>query len=152
MPYCTGSKRREDWIAIPDEYLKALRAATETRRKDLPPVGIGIFGRAGWAPEDRNVIDQFYSIGIGGFGMLIPGRDHDQWGVGWARTHISDDLRDDTALLGVALDSFEHAVEAYYSFQLTPAVALTFNAQVIDSTVDSVDTAYTLGTRLQIDF
>ncbi len=32
-----GSNRREDWIAIPDEYLKALRAATETRRKDLPP-------------------------------------------------------------------------------------------------------------------
>ena len=47
---------------------------------DLPPVGIGIFGRAGWTPKNRNVIDKFFSFGIGGYGMLIPGRDQDQWG------------------------------------------------------------------------
>jgi porin len=151
VPTAQKSANRAAVLSI-DQFLWTRDASTVAGRKDLPPVGIGIFGRAGWAPEDRNVIDQFYSIGIGGFGMLIPGRDHDQWGVGWAGTHISDDLRDDTALLGVALDSFEHAVEAYYSFQITPAIHLTLNAQVIDSTVDAVDTGYTLGTRLQIDF
>ena len=31
-----GRQRREDWIAIPEVYLAALRAATEERRKDLP--------------------------------------------------------------------------------------------------------------------
>jgi hypothetical protein len=49
---------------------------------NVPPAGIGIFGRFGWAPKDRNAIDQFYSFGIGGYGMLIPGRDNDQWGIG----------------------------------------------------------------------
>ncbi len=39
------------------------------------PVGIGIFGHAGWSPKDRNAIDQFYSFGIGVYGMLIPERE-----------------------------------------------------------------------------
>jgi len=56
------------------------------------------------------------------------------------------------ALFGADLDSFEHGFEAFYNFRVTPAVGLTVNAQAIDSTAKSVDTAYTLGTRLQIDF
>ena len=121
-------------------------------RHHLPPNGIGIFGRAGWAPKDRNVIDQFYSLGIGGYGMLIPGREYDQWGIGWTGSHISSDLRDDTDVLGIDLNSFEHAVEAFYNFQVTPASHLSVNAQVIDSVADSLDTAFTLGARLQLDF
>jgi carbohydrate-selective porin OprB len=120
-------------------------------RHHLPPNGIGIFGRAGWAPKDRNVIDQFYSLGIGGYGM-IPGRDYDQWGIGWAGTHISSDLRDDVRLLGIDLNSFEHAFEVFYNFQVTPAAHLSVNGQVIDSALESLDTAYTLGARLQLDF
>jgi hypothetical protein len=50
------------------------------------------------------------------------------------------------------LDSFEHAFEAFYNFQLTPAAHLTLDAQIIDPAVKSTDTAYTIGTRLQIDF
>jgi hypothetical protein len=84
--------------------------------------------------------------------LLIPGRDQDQWGIGWAGTHISSDLRDDAALFRADLNSFEHAVEAFYNFQITPAVHLTLNAQVIDPTVNDLDTAYTVGSRLQIDF
>ena len=119
-------------------------------RKGLPPIGIGLFGRAGWAPKDRNVIDQFYSAGIGGFGMLIPGRDHDNWGVGWAGTHISNDLR------GIAnlrkLNAFEHAVEVFYNVEATPAVHVTVNTQVVDSPVKSRDTAVATGARLQVMF
>jgi hypothetical protein len=89
-------------------------------RKGLPPVGIGIFGRAGCAPRDRNVIDQFYSLGIGGFGMLIPGRDQDQWGVGWAGTHISSDLRDDAAIFRVDLSSFERALASISTLMGSP--------------------------------
>jgi len=61
---------------------------------NVPPVGIGLFGRAGWAPKDRNAIDQFYSFGIGGWGVGIAGRKYDLWGIGWAGSHISSDLRD----------------------------------------------------------
>jgi porin len=121
-------------------------------RHHQPPNGIGIFGRAGWAPKDRNVIDLFYSLGIGGYGMLIPGRDNDQWGIGWAGTHISSDFRDDVGDLGIDLNRFEHAFEAFYNFQVTPAAHLTVNAQVIDSVADSLDTGFTLGARLQLDF
>ena len=135
-----------------DQYLWVKGGDPAVGRKHLPPVGIGIFGRAGWAPKDRNVIDQFYSFGIGGYGMIIPGRDYDQWGIGWSGTHISSDLRDNLDFLGIELNSFEHAVETFYNFQVTPATHLTVNAQLIDSTVKSIDTAYTLGTRLQIDF
>lgn len=113
----------------------------------VPPPGIGVFGRAGWAPDDRNTIDQFYSFGIGGYGMLIPGRDDDQWGIGWAGSHISSDLRD----FPVGLRSWEHAGEIFYNFWLTPAAHLTLNGQVIRPANDSLDTAFTLGARLQQD-
>lgn len=132
-----------------DQYLWTRDGGDGRMRQ--PPVGIGIFGRAGWAPDDRNVISQFYSFGIGGYGMLIPGRHHDQWGLGWAGTHISSDLRDAAELLGIELDAFEHAVEAFYDFRLTPAIRLSLNAQMISSPVKSTDTAYTIGMRLQVD-
>ncbi|WP_163338491.1 carbohydrate porin [Desulfopila sp. IMCC35008] len=135
-----------------DQYLWVKDGNPDTGRKGLPPVGFGIFGRAGWAPADRNVIDQFYSFGVGGYGMLIPGRDSDQWGIGWSGTHISSDMRGSLDFLSIEVDSFEHAAEAFYNFEVTPAIHLSVNAQVIDSTVPSVDTAYALGTRLQIDF
>ena len=135
-----------------DQYLWVKEGANDAGRSKLPPVGIGIFGRAGWAPKDRNVIDQFYSLGVGGYGMLIPGRDNDRWGLGWAGTHISSDLRDDVGVLTIDLDAFEHAFEAFYNIELTPAVHLTLNAQVIDSTASWIDTATTIGSRLQVDF
>lgn len=117
-------------------------------RHSVPPVGIGIFGRAGWAPKDRNAIDQFYSFGIGGYGMLIPGRDDDQWGIGWAGSHISSDLRD----FPTGMRSWEHAYEVFYNFWLTPAAHLSLDVQAIRPADDSLDTAWTLGSRLQLDF
>jgi len=147
----------ENYAAIVnfDQYLwtrdEGSAPADAPSRKGLPPVGMGIFFRAGWAPADRNVIDQFYSFGIGGYGM-IPGRDRDRWGLGWAGTHISSDLRRDAALLGTDLNAFEHGFEAFYNFALTPATHITANVQVIDSVNPAVDTAVVIGTRFQFDF
>lgn len=134
-----------------DQYLWVKGGRPVAGREAQPPVGIGIFGRAGWAPKDRNVIDQFYSVGIGGYGM-IPGRDYDQWGIGWGGTHVSGDLRDDLGALGGDVREWEHGVEVFYNAQLIPAVHLTVNAQVINTPVRSRDTVFTLGGRLQIDF
>jgi porin len=133
-----------------DQYLwvKDERADTSAERHRDAPIGVGVFARAGWAPEDRNVIDQFYSFGIGGVGMLIPGRDNDNWGIGWSGTHISSDLRD----FPVGQRSFEHAVEVFYNFWLMPAAHLSVNSQAIRPADKSADTAYTLGARLQLDF
>jgi porin len=134
-----------------DQYLWVQGGGPVAGRKGLPPVGIGIFGRAGFAPKDRNVIDQFYSLGIGGFGALIPGRPHDQWGVGWSATHVSSDLRDDLAVLRQSAQAFEQGFEAFYNFRLTPAAHLTVNVQAVNSPVPSRDNAVTLGARLQLD-
>lgn len=126
-------------------------------------IGWGLFARGAWCPDDRNVIDQFYSFGVGGRGILIPGRDLDFWGLGWAGTHISDDFRDTLDLVNVDVDSFEHVIEAFYNIALTPALHLTLDAQYIinpvvaqvendTGDVDSDSHAWILGTRLQIDF
>jgi len=120
-------------------------------RKGLPPVGVGLFFRAGWEPEDRNVIDQFYSFGVGGYGGL-PGRDRDQWGLGWAGSHISGDVRNALSVLGRHPHDFENALEAFYNFAVTPATHVSVDLEVIKSAAAAVDTAVVLGTRLQFDF
>jgi hypothetical protein len=138
------------YLWVDDDSAAAFEArphATKARHH-TPPLGVGVFARAGWAPEDRNTIDQFYSFGFGGYGMLIPRRDDDNWGIGWAGSHISDDLRDLTS----KLRGWEHAVEVFYNFALTPAVHLALDAQSVRPVNKSVDTAYTLGARLQLDF
>ena len=53
--------------------------------------GIGIFGRIGFADRNTNIFEQFYSFGIAGQGML-PGRDHDRFGIGFYYTDLSSDL------------------------------------------------------------
>jgi porin len=142
------------YLWVKDDSMEAYNRRTKASphpgltRHSISPVGIGVFGRVGWAPKDRNSIDQFYSFGFGGFGMLIPGRDADQWGVGYAGSHISSDLQD----LPTGLRSWEHALEVFYNFSLTPAVHLTLNTQIIRPAVSSLGTAFSLGGRLQLDF
>jgi len=119
------------------------------RRSDGLPVGIGPFFRFGIAPSDRNLLDRFYSVGVGGNGGLF-GRINDNWGIGWAGTHFSGDFRRDAAALGIGLDSFENAVEAFYNFALTPAVGLSVDLQSIDSAVPGKK-SLVIGTRLQVD-
>lgn len=120
-------------------------------RDDQPPLGILLFGRAGWEPKDRNVIDQFYSIGIGAYGGPR-GRFYDQWGVGYAATHISSCLRKDLLEQDVCFRKFEHALEAFYNFELTPSMHFTINAQVIRPPLATRCTAFLINTRLQMDF
>lgn len=125
--------------------------------------GVGIFGRGGWVPKDVNAIDQFYSFGIGGKGLLIPGRDRDTWGIGWAGSHFSSDLRDDLRDLGIDIKAWEHVVELFYNIEVTPWARLTPDIQfIIDplgahaakgvKSVDSRHLAVVAGLRLQLDF
>jgi len=143
-----------------DNYALALTATqyvwasgeTSTRGE---PLGIGPFFRFGIAPDDRNIIDQFYSVGIGGKGGLF-GRVDDQWGVGWAGSHISGEFRRLAGAIvenaGIELDDFEHVVEGYYNVAVTPAAALTVNLQYIHPIGSQRDDMLVLGARLQLDF
>jgi len=114
--------------------------------------GVGIFARAGWAPDDRNVIDRFYSIGFGGHGMIFKNRPHDEWGIGYAATHISYDLRQDLKELDIDFNSYEHAVEIFYNIELSPAIHWTIHAQVIQTPLVSRQTAFAVTSRIRIDF
>jgi porin len=53
------------------------------------PKGIGLFGRAFWAPSDRNLVDFYTEAGVTFTGMT-PHRPDDALGIGFAYTGISD--------------------------------------------------------------
>ncbi len=148
-----------------DNYVTLITADQYLYVKDKErQIGWGPFFRFGWAPKNRNAVDQFYSVGVGGRGLLIPGRDLDFWGLGWGGTHLSSDLRKDLKLLGLKKPrSFEHAIEAFYNIELTGWAHLTLDMQFIvnpigarlvktTGSVDDEDFALVLGSRLQIDF
>jgi porin len=151
-------KKTDNWITIGtfDQYLYVKDAEKQ--------IGWGLFARYGVTPKNRNAIDQFYSVGVGGRGLLIPGRDLDFWGVGWGGSHFSSDLRGDLEDLGIqTLQAWEHVVEAFYNIEVVPWAHLSLDlqfivdplgAQAINTTAPVADDglAIVLGSRLQIDF
>jgi porin len=128
--------------------------------------GIGIFGRFGASDGDANPIHYFYSIGVGGKGV-IPGRTLDEFGVGYYYIDVSNPQF--TGPLAER-DFFrdEYGIEAYYNIAITPWMKLTpdiqvirpaqkdvlkiDNEQLLDSKKKEVDTATVVGLRLQVVF
>ncbi|MEW6584675.1 MAG: carbohydrate porin [Nitrospirota bacterium] len=128
--------------------------------------GIGIFGRFGISDGDANPIHHFYSIGLGGKGV-IPSRELDELGIGYYYVDVSN-----PKFTGPLADrSFlrdEYGVEAYYNIAITPWMKLTPDIQVIRpaqkqvlqidedtlllSKKKDVDTATVIGLRLQVVF
>jgi porin len=107
--------------------------------------GLGIFGRIGLADSDTNTIEQFYSFGIGGQGML-PGRDLDRFGIGFYYTSFSRDLR------GFILDSSEIGLEVFYNIAVTNWLYVTPDMQVIEPAGRGGDIAFITGLRVQTRF
>jgi porin len=87
--------------------------------------GIGIFARIGLADGDANPVEQFYSFGIGGQGML-PKRDHDRLGIGFYYSSFSSDLR------GLILNSSEIGLEIFYKIAATNWLYVTPDIQMIE--------------------
>ena len=125
------------------------RAEVRTRSFDYQEPGVGVFLRAGYTPDDRNLWNTEISLGVSGRG-IIPGRPYDRMGIG-AYTFIeSDDLKD-RAIIGDALDS-EFGLEAFYNYAITPWLQLSGDVQWIDPGIKSNDDVWVLGTRLFIQF
>ena len=130
--------------------------------------GIGVFGRFGASDGDPNFVNFFYSLGIGGKGV-IPNRHNDRYGLGFYYIDISN-----PKLQGVfqnrKLLRDEYGFEAYYSFAITPWLQLTPDIQVVRggqknrfaignvgpipviTSKKSIDTATILGLRLKMVF
>jgi porin len=91
--------------------------------------GIGIFGRFGASDGNPNFMHFFYSLGIGGKGV-IPTRERDQYGFGFYYIDVNN-----PELQGVfrttKLLRDEYGFEAYYNFAITPWLKLTPDIQVV---------------------
>lgn len=110
-----------------------------------PTQGIGIFGRFGVADQHTNPIERFYSAGIGGKG-IIPGRDHDTFGIGYYYIEVSDKLPTPFN----RIDNGQ-GVEIFYNIEVTPWLHITPDFQIIEAGLKTIDTTYIAGFRIKID-
>ena len=101
----------------------------------------------GFARDDVNEIDQFWSLGLQYQG-LVPGRDNDVLGAGVAQGRLVE-----TAGFTAA---HETATEVYYNFAITPWLGITPSVQYIcnpgGGRDSSADHATVVGVRAQLAF
>jgi porin len=155
VPAAPLNKESQTWAAVYSfEQFVWQPAGDHTR-------GIGTFFSAGISDGKANPVKYSYSLGLVGKGV-VPGRVHDDFGIGWARTEFSDDfvpyLRN-TFDLGL---NHEDAVELYYNAAVTPWLSLSPSFQIIspalNKALDSsgnfkdLDTTYIAGVRVGIRF
>jgi len=125
--------------------------------------GIGIFGRFGAADGNPNPVRFFYSLGVGGKG-LIPGRDLDQFGIGGYYADITNP-KFTGPIATVTFLRNAYGIEAYYNVAITPWMQLTPDIQIIrpgeKHFIDTsggvpvrkgIDTTTVLGVRLKLIF
>jgi porin len=112
-----------------------------------PTQGLGVFGRFGIADKDTNPVEQFYSIGLGGKG-IIDGRDQDHFGVGYFHTVLSDELP--TFISPLFFDDSD-GVEVFYNIEVRPWLHITPDFQFINPGDRRVDNTYVMGVRVKID-
>ncbi len=119
--------------------------------------GVGIFGRFGASDGNPNPMHYFYSIGIGGRG-IIPNRPLDRFGLG----AYYMDVKNPSFTGPLTTREFlrdEYGFEAFYNIAITPWMQLTPDIQVIRpaqkeiiASRKEVGTATVLGLRLQLVF
>jgi porin len=91
--------------------------------------GIGLFGRFGASDGNPNFMHFFYSLGIGGKGV-IPNRENDRYGFGFYNIDINNpELQG--VFRGTKLLRDEYGFEAFYNFALTPWLQLTPDLQIV---------------------
>ncbi|MHC4133126.1 MAG: carbohydrate porin [Planctomycetota bacterium] len=112
-----------------------------------PTQGFGLFGRLGIADDEASPADRFYSIGLGGKGV-IEGRDDDTFGFGYYYVGVSDEM---PSVIRDVLDSGQ-GYEIFYNIEVTQWLHITPDFQIIDSGNKNADTAYVAGVRVRMDF
>jgi porin len=123
--------------------------------------GVGLFGRFGASEGNPNPMQYFYSIGVGGKGML-PSRDHDRFGIGYYYTDVRNPTLQHPLVGTRSFLRDEWGFEAFYNVAITPWMLLTPDIQVIGPSQkrraiglvqrESVGTAVALGFRIQLIF
>jgi porin len=120
--------------------------------------GFGIFGRFGASDGNPNPVHYFYSLGVGGKGVL--GRSLDSFGIGYYYITVGHPTFTGS-FAGRSFLRDEQGLEAYYTIGITPWMKLTPDIQVIKpaqkqmvtgGSVANVGTATVVGLRLQLIF
>jgi porin len=115
--------------------------------------GWGLFSQISFADRATSPITKFFDIGLGGNG-LFDARPRDEFGIAYAYTDLSEDLKDNLNLLTLGGQPVraEHQMEVFYNFYIVPWLQLTGDLQIIRPTRSAVDTAIVPGARLKIVF
>jgi porin len=109
----------------------------------------GVFWQVGFADASNNALARYFTLGISGKSPF-KGRPLDAFGIAYAYTGVSSDLKDVTEPLVRFRD--EQGFELFYNFAVTPWMRLTGDFQIVRPTRPHADTAIVPGLRLQIIF
>jgi porin len=109
--------------------------------------GLGVFSRFGLADQTVNAVRMFWSAGAQYQG-LIPGRDSDVLGVGFARGRVTNDSG-----AGFTV-KHETVVETYYNIQVAPWLNVSPSVQYVADPGAQKETrdAVIVGVRVQMAF
>jgi len=114
--------------------------------------GWGFFSQLSTADKKTSPITTFFDLGFGGNG-LFNARHQDEFGLAYAYTDLSSELKDNLDLTSLTNRlRAEHQVELFYNLHVTPWLQLTGDLQVIRPNRPSADTAIIPGGRLRIVF
>jgi porin len=108
--------------------------------------GFGLFGRYGFADDKTNPVEHFWSIGLGGKG-IIDGRDEDTFGIGYYFIDLSDKVPKPTS----SQYGNAYGFEIFYNIEITPYLHITPDFQILKPSNGDVDTTYITGFRIRID-
>ncbi len=104
------------------------------------PQGLGAFAQYGWAPSDRNSVDNYYGFGLTYRGP-ISSRDTDLVGVGIASAGFS-----------APATNREAAVEIFYKTQITEWASIQPDLMYISSPNGTERDAFLVGLRTEVVF
>jgi len=115
--------------------------------------GWGLFSQTSFADQATSPVTAFFDVGLGGNGVFST-RPHDEFGIAYAYTDLSQDLKDNLDLLtrGGPPVRAEHQLEMFYNAHIVPWLQLTGDLQIIRPTLTAADTAIVPGVRLRIVF
>ena len=106
--------------------------------------GLAWFSRTGFAPENRNEVEQSFQIGVSYIGLL-PGRDIDSFALGLSKASISRDLPGRTS---------ETVVEAAYEYIFSDDFIIQPSVQWVQDpgAIGELEDALVFGLRVNLSF
>ena len=134
-------------IANASQYLYVADRPREVAAKlksGQPLRGVGVFGRAGWAPQRTNTITGDGSVALFARG-LAESRAYDSVGIGWYMNGISPDLQNQVRTYsgGTINVQNEQGMEVFYDYAITPAIRLIPSYQHIWNPLSAVAAGHT---------